>query len=472
MRQAWKIGMKGILVAALIGMLGPIGFAQEVLPTPTPLSSESASPTPTPTPTPSPQRVYSADELKADFEQFRQEILNKNPLRFANRQELIHTFETQSHQIRNGMFEWEFYRVLTPIIAKVNCSHTYLQPSRDYENYLVNEGKFLPLEIKVIRGRAYIYQNFSSILIPVGAEVVSINGKSISEIVTLFLNNLAADGKNLTRKYYMINRNFSLYFQRFIDQPDEFIIKYVDPQDGQTKQVQVIALTHAAQAANTVQGVIPTPPVDNSAYSQHFQKNYAILTIRSFAFYHNHSKLRFFIDHFFNEVATKKIPDIIIDLRGNSGGNSLCTAHLLSYLISVPTPYFAKDSTAYELTLPILPAKKAFSGKVRILADGGSIGATGHLISLLKYHKIGILIGEETGGTYTYTDAAQYVVLKNTGLRLYCSTREFKTEVSGFTPDRGILPDVEITPALSDYLSGRDLVKDYALWSMENEGKK
>lgn len=471
MRQAWKIGIKGILIAALIGMISPSGFTQELLPTATPLPSESATPTPSPTSTP--QRIYTAEELKADFEQLRQEILNNNPLRFADRQELTRAFESQIHQINNGMYEWEFYRILSPVVAKVNCSHTYIQPSREYENYLLNEGKFLPFDIKVIRGRAYICGKFTPASIPVGAELISINGKSISEIMATFLNNLTADGKNLTRKYYMINRNFSLYFYRFIDQTDTFMIKYTDLQDGQTRQVPVTALTLAEQAVYANQGTKQGSSAGNTHYSRQFEKKYAILTIKSFAFYQNHSRLNLFIDRFFNEVATKKIPDIIIDLRGNSGGNPLCTAHLFSYLISDPTSYFAKDNgMAEELTLPILPAKKAFKGKIRILADGGSYGATGHLISLLKYYKIGILIGEETGGTYTFTDAAKYVVLKNTQIRLYCSTREFKTEISGFAPDRGILPDVEVSPVLTDYLSGRDLVKNYAIWSMENERKK
>lgn len=470
MGQAGKMGMRWIWIAMVIGIFGSSGFAQEAIPIPTPVHDESSLPVPTVTP--AQLRTYSADELKADFEQFKQEILTDNPLRFADRAELTRTFETQARQIKDAMLEWEFYRILSPIVAKVNCSHTYLQPSKDYENYLLHEGKFLPIEIRVIRGRAYIYKNYSLALIPVGAEVVSINDKPIQDIIHVFLNNITADGKNLTRKYYMINRNFSLYFHRFIDQTDQFELKYIDPLDGQTKEVLITALTRAAQATNMKSGLTSTT-AGNPLYSQHFDKKYALLTIKSFAFYQNHSKFRFFIDRFFNEVAAKKISDLIIDLRGNSGGNPLCTAHLFSYLISAPTPYFAKsDGIATELTLPILPAKKAFTGKVRILADGGSYGATGHLISLLKYHKIAYVIGEETGGTYTYADMEKCVVLKNTQIRLFNATRELNAEVSGLTSEHGILPDVEIIPTLSDVLSGRDLVKDYAIWSVENEDKR
>jgi C-terminal processing protease CtpA/Prc len=80
------------------------------------------------------------------------------------------------------------------------------------------------------------------------------------------------------------------------------------------------------------------------------------------------------------------------------------------------------------------------------------------LLSLLKYHRIGTLIGTPSSGGYMCSDASREAVLKNTGLRLRYSTHAFKTAVEGQKPGIGIEPDILVEWSLEDYIVGNDPV--------------
>lgn len=78
-------------------------------------------------------------------------------------------------------------------------------------------------------------------------------------------------------------------------------------------------------------------------------KNLAVITIKSFAYYQEKEKFYSFVDKAFEEINKSNIQNIILDLRDNMGGDPYCTSHLLSYLESKPVPYFAKAQKKHGL---------------------------------------------------------------------------------------------------------------------------
>ena len=74
--------------------------------------------------------------------------------------------------------------------------------------------------------------------------------------------------------------------------------------------------------------------------------------------------------------------------------------------------------------------------------------------------KLAALLGEKTGGSASCSDGKRRIVLPNTGLWVYYSTRVFTTAVEGFTPGRGIEPDYKIKPTVDDIAAGRDPVAE------------
>ncbi len=103
----------------------------------------------------------------------------------------------------------------------------------------------------------------------------------------------------------------------------------------------------------------------------------------------------------------------------------------MSYLSPEPVRYFDRDTPFYMLGYKRLrkPKALAFNGSVYVLMDGSGFSTTAHFISLLKHHEIATILGEETGGSASCSDGKRRIVLPNTGLRVYYSTRVFTTAV-------------------------------------------
>ena len=100
----------------------------------------------------------------------------------------------------------------------------------------------------------------------------------------------------------------------------------------------------------------------------------------------------------------------------------------------------------------IQPKPNNFKGKVYVLINGGSFSASSVISSNLKSSKRAFFVGEETGGAYNGTVAAQMplVQLPNSKVNLRIGvalvSANGKTDIEG----RGIFPDKEIIPTLED----------------------
>ncbi len=412
--------------------------------------------------------TYPLDELQFDFLQFQEYIEMNHPMLFTNKEELTELFRTQYKKLGDNMSELEFYRILMPITAKLNCVHTNLSLSNNLNSHYKNYGKVLPLNIKIIDKKAYVYDSCNSCDIPKGSRLMSINGRSMEEIINIFLNNISADGFNETKKYLEMNYFFADLYYKLIENPDEFTVTYISAEDGQTCNTRILAATKE-QIANE-SGNINSPEESGSLYYQEMKSDYAVLTIKSFNFYDDKSRQQFyeFLDDFFDKLDKSKISKLILDLRDNGGGDPYCSSYLFSYLINKEEPYFDKSVKGYyDLAIPIKPKAKSFTGDLYTLINGFCVSSTAHLSALLKYHKIGTFYGEESGGSYICSANTKDIVLSHTNIILYCATVQAEVAVSGLTPGRGIIPDHTIMPSIQDYIDDKDVVMEYVLENMK-----
>jgi C-terminal processing protease CtpA/Prc len=96
------------------------------------------------------------------------------------------------------------------------------------------------------------------------------------------------------------------------------------------------------------------------------------------------------MDRSFREIKEKGIKNLILDLRGNDGGDPFCSVILYSYLMKEPAPYFAESYGKYaDLAKPVAPAENRFTGNLYTLLDGRCGSTNGHFCALLKYHRVG-----------------------------------------------------------------------------------
>jgi len=106
---------------------------------------------------------------------------------------------------------------------------------------------------------------------------LSINGKTIEDIINIFLYNLTADGSNISEKDYIMNNFFNdLYFD-FIDDPVNFSITYKMPNNDKTSEVTVPAASKEQVDSAIVR--VNSKNTNNEQYYQTFESEYAVLTI-------------------------------------------------------------------------------------------------------------------------------------------------------------------------------------------------
>lgn len=404
--------------------------------------------------------VFTKEELREDFMKLRKFVEEKHPKLYIEDSELEQLFDKQYSLLNKDMGELEYYRILSPIISELRCGHTHITVSKKYEQYMRQNGRYLPLMVKLIDNKLYVLENLSSVNIEKGSEIISINGKKAEDIVRVLLENLTADGYNLTKKYYIINNWFNGIFYNYVDNSDEFKIKYRDPKELQIREATVSSIRDVRMDM-TALSIYFISRSDKDTYYGEIFDDYAVLTIKSFNIDDIKGYKRFISD-FFQKLSEKNVENLILDLRGNWGGPPTPAVFLYSYLNDNPTPFYGDAPFYYFLfKREVKPATNCFKGKIYTLIDGGSFSTTGHLISLLKHHGISTFVGEESGGGAVVTDMGRSFKLKNTGLRVYCSTGVFKAAAQVLTDGRGIIPDYRVVPTVEDYLNKRDVEMDF-----------
>ena len=402
---------------------------------------------------------YSVKELQEDFLQFRRHLeeIYPYPYEFIIKESLDESFEAQYKKISKPMSIHEFYKILVPLKAKIGCGHAHLDYPDEYRRN-VQVFKF-PLILRFLEDKCYIKKNLQeNSSLPLYSEILSINEIKIDSIIKTLKAEISADGYNDSFKTSALENCFQYYYANHFGATKEFKIEFRTEKNG-----------------DIIKAVIPAVPCSTINYSNKEskdlnikilpKKNTAVMTLNSFVFYGEKNKIFFsFIDKAFHEIKQKNIKNLIIDLRGNGGGDPFCASYLLAYIEKEPHAYFSKPYGKYsELSKPIKLAKNPFRGDLFFIIDGSNFSTTGHFCSILKYHDLGTFIGTETGSTYTCNAAVKRLHLENTRITLKIATESFAAAVSGFPKDRGIIPHHIIKTSIEDFKNNKDRVLDYTL---------
>jgi hypothetical protein len=414
-------------------------------------------------PAPAFDRSYTREALDEDFQRFREIIYTRHPLLYADRAELDAVVASRAALLRDGMNELEFLRLLAPIVATLRCGHSWIGLSAEYADYLDREGSFFPLDVAVIGEGIFVIGNVTHPEVPAGSELLSINGKSGSDIVGELMRNLPADGRNETNKVAMINRWFAWFFRLFVDGSRDFDTVWRGPEAGKTSASTLRALPRRELFPGTSSfWQDPKDPPVASAWGP----TLGYLKFRSFHPQGEYSINAYnrYTDEFFKELEAKGLRSLILDLSDNGGGDPMVASHLFSYLSTEPHPYFAPEIPDFYpgLKKPVPLAAHRFDGRLFVLMNGASFSTTGHLLALLKDQGRAVFIGEESGGSFACADSSDTVRLRNTGLQFKYSTQVWKVAVTGLEPGRGILPNYEVSPSAADLIQGRDVRRSFA----------
>jgi C-terminal processing protease CtpA/Prc len=254
-----------------------------------------------------------------------------------------------------------------------------------------------------------------------------------------------------------LNRNFFLYYYYFWGETPRFDLTVKDAAGINESTVRVNAGPFAQ-----VSGAADRRFAADGRLSLAISGSRAVLTVPSFVISQN-PDYRVFFEDAFRQMHDRGISHLIIDIRGNGGGDPDMSVALISHLSADPFTYFKKGAGYAHLFAATAPHAVHFGGTVHVLIDGGCFSTSGHFCSVVRHHGLAAFVGETGGGTFRCHDNSREFVLGHTGIRLRVARTTYETAVPDIEVSEGFPPDFRVVPTIHDILSGHDPQMDVAV---------
>ncbi|MEO1654499.1 MAG: hypothetical protein AAFU64_13220, partial [Bacteroidota bacterium] len=223
---------------------------------------------------------YSPDSLQSWTSKLMQAVAKGHPgmYRYTPKTSFDSLIQAQILSIKDSLSTLEYYRKLKPLFAKIGCLHTSVNLSGPFQEYYEKKLKLIPIEIFIAENqKVYITKDYSPHpKIPLKSELISINGQTIPEILTILYQAIPSDGYNRSLKTLLLNHRFAFWYQSMISTQDQFDI-----------EVKVEGQVQKFQKQGVDKGVFPDirqlEGLDQAQLTFEKREDYAYLRIRSFA---------------------------------------------------------------------------------------------------------------------------------------------------------------------------------------------
>ncbi|MBN1821262.1 MAG: hypothetical protein JW833_11120 [Prolixibacteraceae bacterium] len=412
---------------------------------------------------------FSPEALQEDFLQFRDILENEHCCLYEYTPKYIFDslFDAHFMLLNHEMERDEFFNMLAPITAKIGCMHTATwMPGRFF---VTKPDKIFPLKLKLINGKAIVTGSYlDSEEIPRGSILQEINGESFRSILAQLRKTTSGDALNPYFINAQLSQRFPLFYSSCYGLPDEYIINYLPPGSTVPEVRQLIPANYDT-VNDQVLFHFHNPPLGFKILEG---KDAALMTIPSFIYYDRVDYFRNFMDSCFTLIHTKGINNLILDVRGNTGGDPFCSSILLSYLQTEEVPYFSEPYGRYQpLSEPLPLPENHFNGNLYTLIDGSCGSTNGHFCALLKYHHFGKFIGTPSGATYKCNAGRNTELrLSNTQMIITFGRTTYAAAVKNMDTS-AILPDIQVEETYEDFLTGKDVFVETALKEINSHTK-
>lgn len=445
--------------------------------------------------------------MGADFDSLRSalEEAHSGLYRFSSRTKVNELFTFYRNNIKQPLSQRAFFRLVYQMLSELRDGHLRM----DYAIGSVSgKPELFPFTIWFDGDKMIVLSNDSKIdssILP-GAQILTINHSSVAELRRLILSCLPGDGFIETGKSIKTRRSFGYYYWLLVDSSVSFTIQARNP-SGQIIETKITGVRESERSENRQRNSVNRTVLPTLAVFDIPQNEAAVQLLRCDTItvlrMHNFIGERFTeeLDSLFDIINRRHSDVLMLDLRGNGGGDDMNGAYTVSLFqkrpfryydhiwMKQPVPSFAswkKDipmdtlmkmlrpapGGGYFLTSALhpgvaeqLPAPHSFQGKLLVLIDGGTMSTAADVAAILKSTTGAIFIGEETGGTYegNTSGAVAELTLPKSGFLVKIHLYEYFNAVGVSGKGHGIFPDKAVTIKASDVLDGKDVVMEQAL---------
>jgi hypothetical protein len=452
-----------------------------------------------------PQNKIAPEKLKKDFTLLKKILEANHPsLYWYTPKDSVDWYFNKIMQSTNdSLTESQFRIKVAWFITKIRCGHTTVRPSKNYIHY-VSKHDFnrFPLLLKVWKDSMVVLAslNRSDSIFKRGTLVTSVEQHNTHELLDSMCQFISTDGYADNFKCQAISFNFPVYYSFAYPIKDSFFIRYTDS-TGTQKETYVKLFKPALDTAKLTESPIKTRPptrrerkmislLSKRSITYDTASNSAYMRIATFS----DGKLHSFFQRSFAELKDKNIPNLIIDLRENTGGNINASINLARYIkdksfrladtvaaINRSLTYgkYIHPSLPYRIVMRLTTRKKNdgkfhfvalekyeykpyrnlhYNGNVYIVQGGYTFSAAAMFVLNVRGQQNITVVGEETGGGDYGTSAIHLpsIVLPNSKLQVVLPLYRIVDDHTKIKDGHGIQPDIYIPPSSTAIRQGID----------------
>ena len=319
----------------------------------------------------------------------------------------------------------------------------------------VNDQYLQQLSVTVVNNSAYLNVANDKVY-----EVLNIGSHKVETLIKRMRGHVRGESQEL--------QNFVLE-KRFFSYLDMFEVDYLNSPWGLSRRGQANVVTNFEKLINDFSKLDDN--INPFQYST-IDNEIGILKIDSFdkKFY---NLFETYLRRSFQDIVSKNIDQLIIDISNNGGGARELTDLLLSYLTEnkySPTSKVTARITDQNIsriphaklgdtiTLPFEQWKKpenntVFKGDIYVVISERTYSQAIVFSNIIQDFNIAKLVGKETGGKSNQTGQVQTVVLPNSKFKVISPIYIFYS-YGNPNSRKGVIPDIELeTSSLTDLIN-------------------
>ncbi|PIE86763.1 MAG: hypothetical protein CSA03_03750 [Bacteroidetes bacterium] len=449
----------------------------------------------------------SPSQLQEDFEILVKSLRENHPglYDFAPKSEFDSLAALYQRAFSDSMKPSAFHVLVRKFVANIGCGHTTARPSQAWYAHVKENPKQIPMHVIVEGDQLYVKKIFSSNVSEwKGYKILSIDGRSSSDILFDFKSITEHDGVGTVMVIRSVERLFQTYYTFLYGSKDIYTVEL------EKENRESIELVLKGKAALPYQVDWPIDMAVDLGINHanfgilHEPTEIAVIDMSSFP----REGYKKFYRELFKELAVHDSIPLVIDLRGNGGGYFPTGNLLLRYLMDEeftmdfqkPRHFtkrnkhlsmdFASKMTRFMFTtipdrnkqdpdrnyqIKYKPIKKNhFDGDIYVLTDGLTFSTGSFVASKLKERRGAIVIGEETGGGAVGFNAvlSWSLTLPNSGVRMNLPLYHVDVLPEQKDDGRGVMPNISVESDIEQRVFDVDVVLQKVLEIIQSESFK
>ncbi|PIE87860.1 MAG: hypothetical protein CSA04_04870, partial [Bacteroidetes bacterium] len=435
------------------------------------------------------ERYYPKIALREDLNTFVGSFrsVHPKPYWYTSAEEFDTTFRVFAANLPDSATVMEFYSLLLPFVNFIGDENTrVLFPRSLLADYRAKGGTFFPMKVRIVENEVFVKENLlpDDTTVRPGVKIAAINGVGIKRLLKKFNEMVPATKASL--RMAEIAENFSLLLWSAYQFEGPYDVSVTLPREGMVDTYRVDGVPAEKLGISSHPGEkIHTNDLE---YAVDLQRNFATVTIRDYV---SHRDLKAFLAKAFGHIQSTGVPHVVIDVRDLDVQDEGLPDAVLQYVTRKPYRHYAaieaksspltkkfyrktyraemraekrvvRDKRAvrkaykmvrkgldYANTYYAPELKRPFGrgtkldGEFYLLVNEGSRNSATVLAAIVQDHKLGLVIGNETGSRASRFKKSYPFTLPHTGLECRLPHRYY-LRPSSFDSGFGVLPDYVI----------------------------